>query len=68
MATFEKHYTVQELSELWSVSDNTIRRLFRREPGVLKVGAPEERFKRGYFKLLVPETVARRVHERLRNR
>lgn len=68
VATFEKHYTVKQLSELWSLSPQTIRQIFHREPGVLKFGATKERFKRAYFTLLIPETVVQRVHQRLRNK
>jgi hypothetical protein len=68
VATFDKHYRVKELAELWSLSDKTIIRLFQDEPGVLKMGEPESRRKRSYFTLLIPENVAQRVHQRLRNK
>jgi len=42
----EKHYSVLELAELWNLSENTIRRMFENEPGVLKWGSREGRFKR----------------------
>jgi hypothetical protein len=62
----EKHYTVQDLAELWKVSGDTIRRWFRGEPGVLTLGAPETRFKRAYQSIRIPESVAQRVHRRNR--
>jgi hypothetical protein len=34
----EKHYSVYELSQLWGLSEKTIRRLFTDEPGVVKLG------------------------------
>jgi hypothetical protein len=40
----ERHYTVGELSKLWFFSENTIRRMFIHEPGVIKI----TRVKRGY--------------------
>lgn len=46
MAAFEKHFSAKELAKLWHVSDVTIRRLFRDEPGVIVLGASERRFKR----------------------
>jgi len=62
----EKHYSVLELAELWNLSENTIRRIFENEPGVLKWGSREGRFKRRYTTLRIPETVVLRVHKRLR--
>jgi len=34
----EKHHRVKELAETWSFSANGIRRPFRDEPGVLRIG------------------------------
>jgi len=61
----ERHYTVSELSKLWFFSENTIRRLFSHEPGVIKIARQPTRIKRGYTSLRIPETVAQRVHRRL---
>lgn len=66
MAAIEKHYSVQELAEIWNLSEDTIRRLFRDEPGVIKINATPGRRKRGYVLLRLPESVVMRVHERLR--
>ena len=44
----ERHYSVSELSKLWFFSENTIRRLFSREPGVIKIARQPTRVKRGY--------------------
>jgi hypothetical protein len=63
----EKHYTVSELAELWNLSENTIRRIFEDEPGVLKWGSSEGRFRRRYTTLRIPETVMLRVHRRLQS-
>jgi transcriptional regulator GlxA family with amidase domain len=62
----ERHYSVAELAQLWNLSDKTIRRMFENEPGVLQWSNDETRFKRGYTTLRIPETVALRVHRRLR--
>ena len=67
MSAIEKHYSVQELSELWKVSEDTIRRLFREEPGVMKITGRLDRRKRRYVVLRLPESVIMRVHERLRH-
>lgn len=61
----EKYYTPDELSELWAVSTETIRSIFRNEPGVLKIGKPGTRNKRAYFTLRIPADVAERIHARL---
>ena len=60
-----RHYSPDELAELWGVSAETIRSIFRDEPGVLKIGKTGTRTKRGYFTLRIPEDVAERVHTRL---
>jgi hypothetical protein len=62
----ERHYSVAELANLWNLSENTIRRMFDNEPGVLQWGSQETRRKRAYTTLRIPETVALRVHRRLR--
>ncbi len=62
----ERHFTVREISETWHVSDDTVRRLFRDEPGVLAIGSEESRFKRGYLTLLIPESVVKVVHRKHR--
>jgi hypothetical protein len=61
----ERHYTVSELSKLWFFSENTIRRLFFHEPGVIKIARQPTRIKRSYTSLRIPERVAQRVHRRL---
>jgi hypothetical protein len=64
---FEQHHTVTEISTQWSVSDDTIRKLFSDETGVIKIGKPNRR-KRKYFTLLVPESVLLRVYQRLQKK
>lgn len=61
----EQHYAPDELAELWGVSTETIRAIFREEPGVLKIGKTGTRYKRGYVTLRIPRDVAERVHTRL---
>jgi transcriptional regulator GlxA family with amidase domain len=63
---FEKHYSVKELASLWNLSDRTIRRMFVGEPGVVEWGACERRRRRAYKTLRIPESVAWRVHRKLR--
>lgn len=62
----ERHYSVAELGKIWNLSEKTIRRMFENEPGVLQWGHAERRSRRAYVTLRIPETVALRVHRRLR--
>lgn len=63
-AYLERHFTVSELAELWHVSRDTVRRLFRGEPDVLKLYRHRPS-RRPYTTLLIPASVAARVHKRL---
>jgi hypothetical protein len=66
MAALERHYSVEQVGELWGLSPEKIRRIFRDVPGVLKLGHGETRSKRGYVVLRIPESVLQRVHADLR--
>ena len=61
----EKHYSCTELAQAWGVSPQTIRELFRKEEGVLKIGSSGTRTRRGYKTLRIPQSVAERVHGKL---
>jgi hypothetical protein len=61
----EKHFTPQELAEMWQVSIQTIRQIFESEEGVLKIGRDGTRTRRRYKTLRIPESVAERVHTRM---
>ena len=63
--TFERHFSVEELAKLWQVSDDFIRRLFLHEEGVLGFCHPRPG-RRVYRTLRIPESVAQRVHRRMR--
>jgi hypothetical protein len=64
----EKHYRIPELAVLLGFSDRTCIKLFEHEPGVIRLGADEDRKRRRrYVTLSVPESVVLRVHERLAN-
>jgi transcriptional antiterminator len=65
---FERHFSVQELSELWNYSEPTIREMFKDEEGVMATGEGERLHKRAYITLRIPESVVRRVHARLSTR
>jgi hypothetical protein len=63
--TFERHYSVEEITELWGMSDDFVRRLFLNEPGVV-VFFKQRPGRRGYRILRIPESVVQRVHRRMR--
>lgn len=63
----ERHLSVSEIADLWSLSPDVVRKLFEREPGVLVLGDQVSRSKRRYTTLRVPQSVAERVHRRLCN-
>jgi hypothetical protein len=63
--TFERHYSVEQLAVMWGMSDDFVRRLFVHEPDVV-VFFKYRPGKRTYRVLRIPESVAQRVHRRLR--
>jgi hypothetical protein len=65
-AALERHFTVGQVSELWNWSQTKVREVFRDEPGVLQSKLRTLRVrKRQNVMLRIPETVLRRVHERM---
>lgn len=64
----EKHFSPKELGEIWGMSHDTIIRLFRNEPGVLKSSPQRRRGARKRFTYRIPESVARRVHDQCSNK
>jgi hypothetical protein len=61
----ERHFTPQELADMWKVSVQTVREIFQNEDGVLKIGRDGTRTRRKYKTLRIPESVVERVHTRL---
>jgi hypothetical protein len=64
-ASGEKHFAPDQLAELWGVSAETIRNIFRKEPGVLRFSPNAQPRRRKYITMRIPESVAARVHKRL---
>lgn len=63
---FEHHFTPKEIAKLWNKDEDTIRRIFRNEPGVLCLESMNRRKRtRRYVSLSIPESVVARVHQRL---
>jgi hypothetical protein len=63
----ERHYSPDELGNLWNLSADTVRHLFEREPGVLVIEHTRIGARRRYRTLRIPESVALRVHRRMTN-
>jgi hypothetical protein len=61
----ERHYTVREIATLWKLSEDSVRRLFKDEPGVLSISPRQRSGKRAYATLRIPESVLERVHRKL---
>jgi hypothetical protein len=61
----ERCHSPEQIAELWTLSADTVRRLFEHEPGVLVIERPRIYGKRRYRTLRIPESVAQRVYHRL---
>ena len=62
MSASERHYSIPEVASLWNLSQDTVRRIFRDVPGVLKIVRPETKRKRAYITLRIPQSVLERAH------
>ena len=65
MSALERHYTAAEVAELWAISEDTVRNLFRDTHGVLKIAQPPRRGKRCYVSIRIPESVLLKRHNEL---
>jgi hypothetical protein len=63
---FERHFSPEELGQVWGLSADTVRRLFETEPGVMVIERAKARARR-YRTMRIPESVALRVHRRMTN-
>jgi AraC-like DNA-binding protein len=61
---FQEHFTLAQLAKKWHLSESTLLRLFKEEPGVLRIGNLRTR-KRTKISLRIPAEVANRVHQKL---
>ena len=64
-SAFETHFAVEDLARVWGMSEDFVRRLFLKEPGVV-VFYNQRPGRRVYRTLRIPESVALRVHQRMR--
>jgi hypothetical protein len=58
------HYRVSDLAGLWGLGRETVRKIVKDEPGVIKI---RQGRKKAHTTYSVPESVARRIHTRLLN-
>jgi hypothetical protein len=65
---FERHFSPSELAEVWKLSEDTVRRIFEREPGVLIFENPEKASDRRRRTMRIPASVAESVYRRLSTR
>jgi hypothetical protein len=61
-AHMERHYRIEELAERWGLGRETIRKMLIDEPGVVRVRLGRKKTHTTYS---VPDSVARRIHQRL---
>jgi hypothetical protein len=61
----ERHFSAKEIAELWGLCENSVRQLFKNEPGVVRIQRPRSRWKRAYTTLRIPKSVLDRVHRRM---
>ena len=62
--TFEKHYRIGDLSRMWGLGRETVRKLVKDDPGVIKIRMGR---KKAHTIYSIPESAARRIHTRLLN-
>jgi hypothetical protein len=63
MPALEKHYSVQEIANLWDLSDKCVRRMFKHQDGVLRVSNPRTPNPKARVTLRVPQSVMKKIHE-----
>jgi hypothetical protein len=63
-AAFERHYRIADLSDLWGLGRETVRKLVKDDPGVIKIRLGR---KKAHTIYSIPESAARRIHTRLLN-
>jgi hypothetical protein len=62
MSPFERHYRIKELSQMWGVGRETLRKLVQDEPGVIRIKLGKKKCHTTYS---VPESIVERIHRRL---
>jgi hypothetical protein len=57
--TFEKHYRISDLARLWGLGRETVRKLVKDDPGVIRIRMGR---KRAHTIYSIPESAAQRIH------
>ena len=57
--TFEKHYRIGDLARMWGLGRETVRKLVKDDPGVIKIRTGR---KKAHTVYSIPESAARRIH------
>jgi hypothetical protein len=63
----EQHFSVQEVAQMWNLSEDSVRRLFADEPGVLQISMPrlqKNRRHKPHVRLSIPLSVLTRLHQK----
>jgi hypothetical protein len=63
-SAFEKHYRVGELARIWGLGRETVRKLVKDEPDVIRIRLGH---KKAHTIYSVPASAAERIHTRLLN-
>jgi hypothetical protein len=63
-STFERHYRIGDLARIWGLGRETVRKLVKDDPGVVKVRMGR---KKAHTIYSVPVSAAQRIHTRLLN-
>jgi len=63
-SALEKHYRIGDLAQLWGLGRETIRKLVKDDPGVIKIRMGRNKRHTTYS---IPESAAQRIHTRLLN-
>jgi hypothetical protein len=58
---FERHYRIGELARMWALGRETVRKLVKDDPGVIKIRMGR---KKAHTIYSIPESAARRIHTR----
>ena len=61
---FEEHYRIGDLARLWGLGRETVRKLVKDDPGVIKIRMGRRKAHTLYS---VPKSAAQRIHMRLLN-
>jgi hypothetical protein len=61
-SAFEKHYRIGDLARTWGLGRETVRKLVKDDPGVIKIRMGR---KKSHTVYSVPESAAQRIHTRL---